>query len=282
MEIDLPVCKGIVFAGCSFTWGQGLYYYSNMPTLTESKPHDHDPDLVTHAQIEYMKTLRFPRLVANHFKTFEFVHPHNGGSNTSAMEYWEHKFFQHNTNLFDNLKLDTSEVSLMVYQITQPHRDKFVTPSGEIISVDKFISHAKYFDEYQSYLTDNNISETEFRKNYEHESLKNIKQFLQKFENHGVKTMILCWPREMVPHINNDSWMSDRWCKIQYQGSTFDSIFDLMCVNRDIHGRLTILSDTENFSVPPVDHHPSKHCHEVIATSVIKHINDHNLVESYV
>ena len=25
------VTKGIIFAGCSFTWGQGLYFYSDLP-----------------------------------------------------------------------------------------------------------------------------------------------------------------------------------------------------------------------------------------------------------
>ena len=28
--------KGIIFAGCSYTWGQGLYYYSGLETLKES------------------------------------------------------------------------------------------------------------------------------------------------------------------------------------------------------------------------------------------------------
>lgn len=25
--------KGILFGGCSFTWGQGLYFYSDLPNL---------------------------------------------------------------------------------------------------------------------------------------------------------------------------------------------------------------------------------------------------------
>ena len=29
--------KGILFGGCSFTWGQGLYFYSNLPNLYEPK-----------------------------------------------------------------------------------------------------------------------------------------------------------------------------------------------------------------------------------------------------
>ena len=63
--------KGIVFAGCSFTWGQGLYYYSKMETLKEPAPEQYEHKLVTDAHKRFMATLRFPRLVANHFKTFE-------------------------------------------------------------------------------------------------------------------------------------------------------------------------------------------------------------------
>ena len=43
---DDKVTKGIIFAGCSFTWGQGLYYYSNMETLKEPPPNQYDVTLV--------------------------------------------------------------------------------------------------------------------------------------------------------------------------------------------------------------------------------------------
>ena len=65
--------KGLIFAGCSFTWGQGLYYYSGLDTLVEPAPDCYDAKLVTDAHKKYMETLRYPRLVANHFKTFEIV-----------------------------------------------------------------------------------------------------------------------------------------------------------------------------------------------------------------
>lgn len=29
--------KGVLFGGCSFTWGQGLYFYSDLPNLYNPK-----------------------------------------------------------------------------------------------------------------------------------------------------------------------------------------------------------------------------------------------------
>ena len=65
--------KGILFAGCSFTWGQGLYYYSGLETLKEPAPEQFDKKLIKDAHLRFMWTIRFPRLVANHFETFEIV-----------------------------------------------------------------------------------------------------------------------------------------------------------------------------------------------------------------
>ena len=47
------VYKGMVFAGCSFTWGQGLYYYSNLPTLKEPPPDAYNSNLVNHSHNAY-------------------------------------------------------------------------------------------------------------------------------------------------------------------------------------------------------------------------------------
>jgi len=76
MEIKSPIQtrKGIVFAGCSMTWGQGLYYYSNLPTVKLPNNHNrYDKDLITYAQYKFLESVRFPRIVANYFDTFELV-----------------------------------------------------------------------------------------------------------------------------------------------------------------------------------------------------------------
>ena len=48
---NAKVGKGMIFAGCSFTWGQGLYYYSNLSTLKEPPPDCYDSKLLTGSHI---------------------------------------------------------------------------------------------------------------------------------------------------------------------------------------------------------------------------------------
>jgi len=39
-----------------------------------------------------MESVRYPRIVADHFDSFEFVYPGNGGSNEGAIDWWMHCF----------------------------------------------------------------------------------------------------------------------------------------------------------------------------------------------
>jgi hypothetical protein len=100
MKTNLNTTKGIIFAGCSFTWGQGLYYYSNMSTLKEPPPDMYDTSLVTTAHLKFMESIRFPRLVSNNFKTFEIVHPDNGGSDDKTCDYWKWCFGYNSTPIY--------------------------------------------------------------------------------------------------------------------------------------------------------------------------------------
>ena len=86
------VTKGIIFAGCSFTWGQGLYYYSNLPTLREPPPYHYDQKLLKDSHYEYLKSVRYPRLVANHFNTFEAFKTVNGGSEDETFDFFKNIF----------------------------------------------------------------------------------------------------------------------------------------------------------------------------------------------
>ena len=121
--------KGIVFAGCSFTWGSALWYYSKLPTIIEQTGQSFDTAKMNLAHIEYMKTIRFPRLVANHFNTFEIVNPNNGGSNEGMIEWWKRCFTNGDKGYapFKNMypHIDYSEISYFVIQLTQWHRDNF-------------------------------------------------------------------------------------------------------------------------------------------------------------
>ena len=65
--------KGILFGGCSFTWGQGLYHYSDLERLYHpEKSYTFRIGDVTTSQLRMMRSLRYSRLVANHFDNQRF------------------------------------------------------------------------------------------------------------------------------------------------------------------------------------------------------------------
>jgi len=271
------VTKGIIFAGCSFTWGQGLYYYSNIPTLKEPAPDSYDVQLVTDAHKNFRKTLYYPRLVANHFDTFEVTLLQNGGSEVTSIDYLKVAFGLMGpiTNYITE-KYSFDEIEYLVFQTSQPQRNTYyydyVNKDG---SIDKNCeyrhfspeTHEKFFD----YLL--NQKQMDFD-NWWNEHVKNwfniIKNNLKLYESKGIKTIILCWEIDYLPLIKEDMWMLDRFVTFEYNNKTYDCIRTMMNENRHLH----INSDYEHFEIPPQDHHPTKECHRIIADAVIKKIKE--------
>lgn len=261
--------KGIVFAGCSFTWGQGLYYYSNLPTLVEPPPYVYDKSLLKETHTEFMKSVRFPRLVANHFETFELVQPFNGGATYSILDWWKCVFSEKDNALQDypTPRYDYSDISHVVYQCTQWHR------SNAIPKFNGQSSHFTYYTQYEElflkWLDENNISLDEYFEKAKQQDISDIKEVLQNFENHGVKTSILSWPDDLVSTIKNDNWLRERYIDFEYEGTTYSSIESLIENNK----YLETINDYESFIEPPKDGHPSLKCHKIIAENVIRKLS---------
>lgn len=279
LEPEKPI-KGIIFGGCSFTWGQGLYYYSNLSTLKEPPPHEFDSDLLTDAQLAYMNTIRFPRLVANYFNTFEVSRRWNGGSNTDTIHWWESELLditsEHHPEVHN--RYYPEEIGTFVFQITEPSRDLFINPySNERMTNMEFMRDRENRQDFLNFLEEKNLTTlTEWEGYYCAISATNIKTFLQKLEGIGIKTAILIWPRVMFPYIYDDPWMRKKICYLTYRNAEYNNIADLM--ESKVNPQLTILSDYGNFAQPPVDHHPSRQCHQVIARNLIRHIKEKDLI----
>ena len=256
--------KGMIFLGCSFTWGQGLYYYSNLDSLREPPPDHYDTMVLTRSHIEFMKTLRYPRLVANHFNTFEYVAPHNGGSNQSTIEWCEDSIFGRHG---DYEPAKHSEISHLVFQLTQWQRKHFfVTHKGQTLDLNNY-NHASS-PRFTDYLIDNNMTMDDFEDWGVQQNLIDVKNFLMSMEAHGIKTYIMSWPGYYLKHIENDDFLSSRFLTFSYKGKNYSSLDNLMFKNSE----MIINSDFEEFVDTPKDHHPSAKCHRLIADTVIKKI----------
>ena len=273
------VTKGIVFAGCSFTWGSGLWYYSNLSTIIEQNGQSFDRKKMNLSHIKYMESFRFPRLVANHFKTFELVHHNNGGSNQSIIEFWRDSFNNVNEKYDSKEPINYSDISHLVFQCTQWHRNFF---NFEYDGNKYYVACAKvylppYSDVFSKWLVRENLTLSEWEEFHKKNNIDIVKNFLQEIESHNIKTTIFTWPEENVEYIKNDEWLNERFMRITYKDITYDSMHDMMQYEKSIksdspNNELVISLDYENFEIPPDDGHPSLKCHEVIAENLINYL----------
>lgn len=280
MKSQSPVTKGMIFAGCSFTWGQGLYYYSNMPTLEEPPANQYQVELVKDTHIEYMKSIRFPRFVADHFNTYELCQPWNGGASYSIHDWWRRCFMdktdpQRNQGNHPAVPptYNYEDVSHVFYQFTQWHRAQGFTKLDQPHqSAHVDIMQNPVFGQW---LTDNNLTLDQYIDRAKRKDVQDAREFLQTFADKGIKVYVMSWPSDLTAYIEQDDWLKSRLIKFEYNGNSYPSIEHMMEASNNgniLHPELTIYRNTEEFEVTPHDMHPSKACHRVIADSIIKHL----------
>jgi len=272
--------KSILFAGCSFTWGQGLYYYTGLPSIVEQPWNTYDHRLVNHTQIEHAARMRFPRLVANYFNTSEIVDRVNGGSHQSILKWWNTCFFS-DTNFVDGhgrTDIPLEDIGLVVMQLTQPHRDciAFEGPGIAFNELYNDIPKLKRFMKIHDIKTPD-----DYVKWYIDYSLRPIEHFLRTCEDKGIPTLLLSWPNENLEWIRNNPWMNERLMTLTYKGIEYQSMADMMDENQPGNQELTIRSDYDYFNQPPLDDHPSMLCHYVMAENIIKTIEERNLLQPF-
>lgn len=261
--------KGLIFAGCSFTWGQGLYYYSKLSTLKEPPPMTYDSKLLTDAHIRYMATLRYPRLVANHFNTFEVVSKQNGGSDESSINFINAAFgLKEGFGHFIEEVFSPSEIGYVIIQTSQINRNTFYyNYKGEEKWFNANVAHTKS-DFYEWLIEERKISIDQWKEEHIKFYFSEMKNLMTFLENRGVKTRILFWENDYLNLSQDDIFMYNRSVKLDFRGEEFNTIAELM----ERHPHLAIGRDYDNLEKPPQDYHPSKECHQIIANSVIKSI----------
>ena len=270
--------NGIVFCGCSFTWGQGLYYYSDLKTIVEPPEFTFEWDLVSDAHRRYMFAHRWARLVANHFDTFEVVKNSNGGQESQSLEFLknifhksENSFAQPDNPFYLRESFDYQEISYVILQTSVPIRNLFSFElDGKKYSHELGESNPRVRNLFLKYMEQNNISDLDgLHDLLVQQQFEKIVEAFQFYESKGIKCRILCWQDHYLDNIRENKWMLDRFIPLEYGGVKYDSIYQMGLKNK----HLWIKSDYPYFgSTPPKDHHPSKECHRVVADAIIKKI----------
>lgn len=295
----------IIFSGCSFTWGQGLWSYCpsdlKMPTVNEYIEQGYGvPDVGEF----FRQDNRYASLVAKHFYSREIIKRWNGGTDDESIKFIEDvrkNWVTRHSLLTENVIWDN--VKYIVFQTTQPYRSPFtfyhknkeyqvISEPGmhnlervqEIIrwsdkdcpecdnAIKETIEHPN-LDIFLDWLIDNNLSVDDFAEIHLKHMSGRIKESLKHYEEtYGIKTLIISWTDEYLPYFIKDKFCNERLVRLKYNSKEFNCIAHLFQENK----KFEILNDDETLHETGTDGHPSLKCHRVIADSLIEKITYRN------
>jgi hypothetical protein len=255
--------KGLLFAGDSFTWGQGLYFYSDLPRIKQPPQNSFNSYDVTEAQIRYKDTKRFARVVANHFETFDVSKMTNGGSDVDTLSFIDDVFTKDGFFYedFDYLIFQTTHFirSAFDFMLDGHHQQSFIMDRHSY-------SHSNY-QNFDAWMRIKKYSIDDYLQEHVEQVFNKIKNKLIKIESNGVSCKIICWDDDYVDLIEKDDFLKNRFIKIKYDGVEYNNFKDLTGKNN----HLLISGDIKNLgNHPPQDFHLSLEAQGIIAENIIK------------
>lgn len=258
--------SGIIFAGCSFTHGHGLWFYSKDLYGQYEGDQDVNPiirDRPIH-HLKYKDVIRFPRLVSQEFEMFEITRLNYSGNDEDSIDFINYIFdFNSVRPQWSTEHYKYDEVKYIIFQTSRPERCQYIIDNNRIRITDdenhvyeilkKY--HFTDFDDYEQKLTT--------------QLFGRIKKTFTYYENKGIIPLIFNWSNHYNQLIEDDEYMSQRKIRINYNNKEYKSLIDIT----DIDESLLIYKDHEYFGQnPPLDYHPSKKFHRIIADSIIEKI----------
>jgi len=257
--------KGLLFAGDSFTWGQGLYFYSELPNIKQPPHNGFNRYDVTEAHIKYKDSKRFARIVANHYGTFELVKEENGGSDIETIDFIDSVFVEKGYSYedFDFLFFQTTHFirSIFDFELNGQPKKTFIT--------DHHLLTQSNYQDFDAWIRIKKYNIDEYVKIHIEQVFNKIKNKLKEIESKGIVCRIMSWDDDYIDLILNDDYMKERFFKITYNDVEYINIKELTTKNN----HLLISGDVQNLGGnPPRDGHLSLEGHKVVAKSIIKEI----------
>ena len=121
--------KGVFGFGCSYTWGEGLYFYSNLDGLPFKAIHEFDGKELRPPHLLYKDKHTFINLVAENYNTWSFAGGGNGGDNIFS-------FKQKINSTFFDTNFHNSDIGLVIFQFTQIFRNENYDMDEQIDYID--------------------------------------------------------------------------------------------------------------------------------------------------
>lgn len=263
--------NGIIFAGCSFTHGHGLWFY-NKKIYQKYFLNDTVDNIVNerhHHAFKLKDIFRFPRLVSHELGRFEITRYEFSGNDVESVDFINFIFdFSKKNDSWHTNHHKFDEVDYIILQTSYPERcGVFINERDRI-----FLSPYDINDTYEMLKNYHINSIDDFKKKSIQQNFERIKKNFMFYENKGIPCFILNLTNDYDDLIESDEFMSKRKIKINYDNNVFNNLKETFMYDKS----LLICGDYEYFGEnPPVDQHPSKKFHRVIADNIIEKIREY-------
>jgi len=269
--------KGIVFAGCSFTYGHGLEYYSSNNEYID-KPEIQITEVQDNALIKTRQELRFSNLVSKYFNTFDVVRRYTSGNDQDSFLFIEHLFDRscEHPHLTDQ-RFNYSNIEYIIFQTSYPDRC-FIKLDDQYLRLNDFEKNGgKELEDFINKLKHFGINNfDEYYDELRLQLINNLKNKFQFYELNGVKCLFWNITSNFNNLINNDEYLKSRLITFDYNSKNYSCWIEMF---EDKNFDLEIIGDNEFFGeITPYDRHPSKKAHKIIAESIIKKIEKYEKI----
>ena len=129
--------KGVLGFGCSYTWAEGLYYYSDIHDASEllNEHHHFDGHKIRLPHILYKNKKSYINIIAQYYDTWSYVGGGNGGDNIFSFKQKINSLFSEERDSFV-----PNDFKLIIFQFTHLQRNPNYSVQEQIGYVDHFLS----------------------------------------------------------------------------------------------------------------------------------------------
>lgn len=284
--------KSIIAVGDSFTYGEGLQYFSELPSVVFPENHVYNPKLINISQYKFIEKYRYVQQVVDKIGTTAITRSKNGGSHKQIEDFLETVLpinsinkpnftqkLEHYSHAYDpelslkDISARLDEISHIIIQTTNPMRDDFEFERNGNTFNTKNINgdnrnNCPIYKEFVEYCIENfgGYGQTE---NYIFKLfLDRIEDRCKLYESNGIKIMLLLWQDENNSAAFEHPYFKDKIVKIYYNDNEYTSIREWQLKNP----KFFLKNSFRHIQKCKNDDHPTLEGHTIIAESIIKQL----------
>jgi hypothetical protein len=265
--------KAIWCRGCSFTFGEGLQYFSDFSNITIPDGQTWYEEYLTYTQHRYIQQHRYSKLLAEKLNTVDINGSENGGTNkgiyNSLKKLLEPKNKENCKILpyyIDEHYVDLEEIGLIVIQFTDLFRDhieidNIVFPPAGIFK-DKF----DFFDAVMA----NNITFEDFCEKVAEKTVNEFAELFKEIEKKApnIIVRVFNWFPEMDKPLRTHEYFKDKVLTFEINNVSYTNFKEMIYAKVGITVEETFYPKLKN------DQHFNLNGQKLIADTIYDSIKD--------